>query len=77
MEHKPLSQYSLDELLNESLSREASLLAFYEEASVCVGYELKPVIFRFLEEEQERMQRIQKLQDEIHEMRELTGAIAG
>ena len=76
-ERTSLSYLSIDEILNEALHREISLLTFYTEVQDIAGFESKIIMTGFCQQQLDRITKINQLLDEIHELRELTGAISG
>ena len=77
IDRKSLSYLSIDEILGEALHREAALLSFYTEIQDIAGFESTSLVTQFCEQQKDRIKKINRLLDEIHELRELTGAIAG
>lgn len=67
---------SVEELIDETVRREQDLLKFYDEILPVVGYESMTVMAHLCEQQKERIGQLQGLLAEIHELRELTSAIA-
>jgi hypothetical protein len=76
LKQKTTSQMSVEELIQEALQRERDLLEFYIEILPSVGYESMTLITCLCEQQKERIARLRNLLTEIHELRELTSAIA-
>jgi len=73
---KSICAMSLDEIINEAIEREVSLMGFYSEALRNVGPDAWNVFNAICEEHHCQIAALNKLQIEIHDIRELTDSIA-
>lgn len=73
---KTISEMSVEELIEETVRREQDLLKFYDEILPVAGYEPMTLMVHLCEQQKERIAQLRNLLAEIHELRELTSAIA-
>jgi hypothetical protein len=67
---------NIGELLGEAIRREKESMGFYEHLLTTLGPDAHTLIAHFLAQQSERIVQLERLKDEIEELRELTGAIA-
>jgi len=71
-----LSNMSVDEILMEALRHERTLMAFYNEAMQQVGPDARLLMAHLHAQHGERIVQLEKLLEEISDLRELAAPIA-
>jgi hypothetical protein len=67
---------SLDELVEEAIRREHSLMRFYASAKESAGPDARELLTQLHKQHRERISRLENLLDEVHELRDLSVAMA-
>jgi len=65
-----------EEVIAEAIRRETFMSDFYRYILDKIGYDVQPIIAQMIDEQQKRIQLLERVQFDIHERRELTGSIA-
>jgi len=70
-----LDQLTIDELVEEAIRREQSLMRFYAMARKAVGHDARELLVQLQRQHTERIKRLELLLDEAHELRDLSVAM--
>lgn len=73
---KLLTCLSVDEIVKEAIRREILALEFYKQALGCVGYDALSTFNQIVDQQEDRIDRLQRLSNELADLSELTGSIA-
>lgn len=71
-----LDHLSIDELVEEAIRREHSLMRFYTNAKEASGPDARELFIQLQRQHQERILQLEHLLDEVHEMKDLSVAMA-
>ncbi|MFI5252509.1 MAG: hypothetical protein ACHQQQ_08795 [Bacteroidota bacterium] len=73
---KSLCAMSIDEVINDAIKRESTLMGYYSDALKNVGPDAWMVFNKLCDEHRNQVRSLQNLLIEIQEIRELTDSIA-
>jgi hypothetical protein len=71
-----LEQLTIDELVEEAIRREHSLMRFYAMARNAVGHDARELLTQLHRQHYERIEHLEHLLGEVQELRDLSVAMA-